>query len=409
MNKNKLKNFTKKISPIGLAITLTFSFSMSAYAQTFVQDNVLINVVKGSITGATTSINTTLTTLLLDVKNAINATRITQDLQMQNDNANIANADARMRSALGQAEIAKKDMEAMPTLEQCVELTGAIGRSSGGGSSQIAGHKIFKDGDKRAKSAYSTANTLANVVATRDSDKACDQNDVNNSAFCKTVGDFAGASKNSNSLDTNLSVSQSKNVVNGQKVQGANYTIPREGQPATISFIENTFIPRPPVNLKPEEFKANPTYKVLYDIVDGRLSVIRNAMGNIAKIRFENVTPNSAFSTYWAGVKSHYNEVFPNLTAPVNPSEYELLNLAVNRDYSYYNSFGSDLGTIKAEDAMKMMARTLTYTNEIALLQLNRTEDNNKLLALIASHMMMPITESQLSAESSNARTNKNK
>lgn len=381
----------------GVMSTLTM-FSSSASAAWLVIDNPVNTSVQ--------AVNTTLQSMAQVLKGSIDTNTAVAEMSVNQRNSALQEQDQRMRIAMGQAEIAKADMAALPTLARCVELSKSAGTSrimsGGGGGSRVGVAAVAA----KIAAPMSNLNVANNVLAGKANTATCSALDVKEGVNgCGSAGTYAGMDVDSTSLFANMAnktTGEDPTTTTGTvSTMPTNYTLDAAGQAAAGQFIANV-IGQPPLNLTPEQMKRSPTYKALYDLMINRVNTIRNGLLNVVQWKYADPTANSSTQTLWNnGVKADYNNVFPNLTAPPTPSEYELLRYLVYKPFTDPTDYSSKSG----DDAAHYLIKEMVLNNYLQFTMINKMDQLLTVQSTSLAQQLSPISQQSLATEHSNAST----
>ncbi|MDH1480581.1 hypothetical protein N5E88_13955, partial [Enterobacter cloacae] len=105
-------------------------------------------------------------------------------------------------------------------------------------------------------------------------------------------------------------------------------------------------------------------------------------------------------------VKSKYATLFPGATFPDNPSEWEMLRYEIYSRYA--DTTGADAWQVKISSADEKetaheQARMQALDLRLQMLQIERTEDTNILLAALLGQQLQPVDKQMLNNLKTNA------
>lgn len=389
-NKNMNINKMKKISAAVLALAMLPSAN-AQWAVTNVNDPIYYPAYFGP-----TGIFTRMVGQMLNgVKGSVDSVRSTQELGIRQQEILQEDTDKRARLAQGQADIARRDFEQMPTIEQCVELTGR-GVSSGaaraamgatGGGSQDKGYRLSQ--------IKTTAQAQATVLQEKQTLGTCIP-ELAGSAGCSTSpGRFAGGDLNPTGIKGNID-SNGRNPAADIK----NFSMGAEAWKVAQKYANDSSFYDAPKVATPEQMQKNPGYAALYTAVRAKLEASHNALIDVARIRREgNVDSSSVAGKVWSDARSEYTTLFPALSYPDKPSLFEILNFNIYKDY---------MGTQKEEisDPIKLqqeLNRKVALANFISWKQYQQQENTNILLSHILTQLTTPVKKDAVDNE--HART----
>ncbi len=369
-----------KFKVLAGSIFISFTpFSQAQWAVTNVNDAIyfsptgIFTQVIGKLAGA--------------VKGSVDQVALMEQASMQQDRILVKDADQRSRMALGQADIARRDFEAMPTIRQCVEMTqkgvyaaptvmNYSGNYSGGGSN-IAGQSV------RANNITTTAAAQNAILQSKPAIGTCTgPGDMSPGCAGAPSGQFAGADVKPKSLFANM---DSNGRANGMEIK--NFSLDPKGVDAATKYINDATLFDAPKYLSPAQAAKNPSYVAMYQAMMSKLNAAQDAMFDVMKMRVgAPLASNSMAAKLWNDSKPIYNSLFPGLVHPTNPSLYELLNYNVYKDY---------MGTLpESSNQIELSRETnkrLALNNFIAWRQSILMEKNNILLAHMLAQMTTPV------------------
>lgn len=386
MKNYKIKKTVVALSFIGLASVGTLS---AQWAVTNVNDAIYF-----SPTGIFTQ---SVGRIMSGVKGSVDAVRETQNIQIAQSDANLEKTDQRNRLAKGVAEIYKKDLEQIPTIQQCVELTNKKANSSavsashgaGGGGGRGAGGAAKPDSrEKRQEEVKDTATAQASLLLNKAALKTCAGGMDNAIQGCSGAGEYAGGDVNSSSVTQNISGKQT-----GKDL--ANFSLNADGFKVAQKYANDSTLYDAPRFLTDDEAKKNPAYVAMYNSVINKLNAANEAILNVAKIRrAPDTLIGGAAGANWTKSKGEYEQTL-GLKQPPVPSLFELLNFTVFNDYAGPNSAKPKSG----EELQQDLNRKITLANVIALKQLQSSEQNNILLAHLLAQQVTPVNIQAVHAE----------
>lgn len=340
--------------------------------------------------------------LLDDIKAGVKGTiqelqgvRQGQEAQVKQVDQYQEDTDKRNRLSAGLADTLRRDLDAVPTIEQCVEMTnrgGASGAvqaslSSGGGGTS----KKLRDLQEKIKD---TSTAQATVLEAVIGAKACAGGMDEAIKGCGgSVMTYAGTDVYSNSLKKNYASKNADGVMNN--------SLNAEGMLAAEANARNaTMYAAPPV-LTPEEAKRNPAYVAMYKPVIAKLNVAYEALMEVVTARRAPAAliPGVAGQN-WTKTNGDYMATF-GVAAPQIPSFFELVNFAVMKEFA---------GPPPAEPikdpialAQQLNAK-IDLNNVIVLQQWKATETTNILLANILAQNVTPVNADGVRAEAAKTK-----
>ena len=335
--------------------------------------------------------------IMSGVKGSIDSVRETANIQIAQQDGLQEDTDKRNRIANGVAEIYKKDLEQIPTIQQCVELTNKQTNTSavsathgaGGGGGRGAGGAPKPDSrEKRQEEVKDTATAQASLLLNKTTLKTCAGGMDNAIQGCSGVGEYAGGDINSSSITQNISGKQT-----GKDL--ANFSLNSEGYKVAQKYANDSTLYDAPRFLNEAQAKKNPSYIAMYNSVINKLNASNEAILSIAKIRrAPDTLIGGAAGANWTKSKGEYEQTL-GLKQPSVPSLFELLNFTVFNDYAGPNSAKPKSG----EELQQEVSRKITLANVISLKQLQATEQNNILLAHLLVQQVTPVNIQSVHAE----------
>ncbi|MBW5285890.1 hypothetical protein [Burkholderia gladioli] len=300
----------------------------------------------------------------------------------------------RAETIVAQRRIARAD-----DVGGCEETTAAGGR--GAGSAATLASKLSIDADIMAKMTENQ-NGFTEKAEVLNRANYCSAQDVTNKRpGCSAVGPLPGADIELGTLTTPPTKDASTPT---------NVTLtPGPQQNAAKAVIRNVVSPIPPQD-PPPSAAATPLaaeYFAEANVFRARLSAAADALSNIASIRFANpalvqqTVNGETVGQTWndAATKTKYAQLFPGQPFPAVPSEWELLRYDV---YSRWadaigpDSWQSRVATMTQEETGRETIRLLAEMSRIQMLQVERQDDTNKILAALLSSDLDPRTRQQL-------------
>jgi hypothetical protein len=365
----------------------------------------------------------------VDTNRAVNELRIKQAEQHQND------SDMRLRMAIGQADIARRDFEQMPTLAYCAELSkgGAMAKVIGasevgsgymGGSSGGSG-AVFNTGPNRATSSNSAVTASLElkqkaVVGTCTPDMA-------GIAGCPgTLGDTPTPDVNGGDMTAKWKEAMSNpsngneflgadlypsgilgNVSNKEKIKTlnsipeyANYSVSQKVYDTVMSkYIGDAALGNRPKTIVTKEAKTkNPLFFNKYYNVMIKLHAAENSLRSIGALRIgadpSNFKEGSLAAEIWKTMSEKYQEMYPHLKKPEAPSLYELMRFSVHKDM-----FAEDVPPGDPTTYQQAMLRRVALNNMLMLKNFENQERANILLANILVQLTTPVNAEEVSKE----------
>ena len=300
----------------------------------------------------------------------------------------------RAETIVAQRRIARAD-----DVGGCEETTAAGGR--GAGSAATLASKLSIDADIEAKMTENR-NGFTEKAEVLDRANYCSAQDVTNKRpGCSAVGPLPGADIELGTLTT-PPTKDASTPTNVTLATGAQ-------QDAAKVVIRNVVSPIPPQD-PPPSAAATPLaaeYFAEANVFRARLSAAADALSNIASIRFANpalaqqTVNGETVGQTWndPATKAKYAQLFPGQPFPAVPSEWELLRYDVYSrwaDATGPDSWQSRVATMTQEETGRETIRLLAEMSRIQMLQVERQDDTNKILAALLSSDLDPRTRQQL-------------
>lgn len=338
--------------------------------------------------------------LLGQVYNQLGKVSTNQSVQIsQQDQLNYS-ADQRNRIAMGQADIARRDFEQLPTLAQCVEKTQQSSKAAAFGGGASANNRVnsasgIKQLNRPAR-ITSTATALAPILEERQEIGTCSTYDAEAKiAGCTAEGNLSGA-------DTTLA-GLTRNIENGTKDAGGNrqqvnLSLTEKGYKAALKNANDSAFANAPGLPKPEQTRQNPVYKAMYDSLMIKLNAAHGALLDVLRMFAVGPTPPKD----WSSNSSKWTTIFPGEKFPANPSKMDLYRF----ESALYFFKEDDL--FKKNDQIDVSKRTndlLALNNMLVFEQLRAQQNNNILLAHILVQLTTPINQDTVKAEMSRTNT----
>lgn len=322
---------------------------------------------------------------------------INENISILNKNTlnNVLSNEIRLKKALGQAELVKRAVDNVPTIEQCIEMTNAepgmtkgsavasTSRGVGGGSQGLS---------SRSASVVSTSTALGNVLASKQELGTCTK-ELQGTPGCNGVeGKFAKGDYQPRGLKGNIAnIGQEDNT----KPSFNNFTLSEKDGSFAVAqkyMANSTYHDKPKVPTK-EALAKNPSYAALYTSMMAKLDASNDTLSDILKMRRESdVKANKTVSDFWGGVTA---EKYKNSTGmsikPENPSMFDILNYQVHSDY--LGADGTELNSIQ-----ELNKRT-ALSNMIGWNVYKQLENLNIMTAHMLVQQTTPINKSQVDAE----------
>lgn len=293
--------------------------------------------------------------------------------------------DLRNRGAMGQNDINKFIADAMPTLQQCQELSQSgtkIGAISAAGAIPIT------DTNQKLPQQISPAANLGIQIENKQQDGLCSKNDVGISTTiggktigCTSVGNYPDGDINFAGLQGNINTTKKVDP----NAQYANFSMEKNAFQAATDYAYNASLANMPKYMTQTQFKNNLPYFAIYKQFEQRLSASYNALLDIAQVRRAGNPPptGSVAATLWNNKANEYKAMFGE-NQPQDPSLYELL---------HFNAYENYMGTtaLNQKDYMLHLNQQMALSNMLRLLQYKQQENTNILLAQVLTQLTVPL------------------
>lgn len=319
-------------------------------------------------------------------------------------NANQAIQEQRMKNVL----------KRIPDANACVEATAAGGRGSAGSNTNAAKAALAENSVKMFTGASTGINEAKNNVMGRVSIDVCSGEDVKyNRGGCSAIGQYPDRDKSASSLTTPpLSVSDAQ----GNKVSNQSYNVKqmKVADAAKHNLIGN--LPLQQLNDRNlEDTKEGREYLSAFSSFVARSTAGTNAVDSILSIKKSgDVSVNSRGVNIGSGlgstvgavqawtdasVKTKYETLFPGAEFPPKPSEWEMLRYEIYSRYA--DTTGADAWQVKIsstdeKETAHEQARMQAIDLRLQMLQIERTEDTNILLAALLGQQLQPVDKVML-------------
>lgn len=319
-------------------------------------------------------------------------------------NANQAIQEQRMKNVL----------KRIPDANACVEATAAGGRGSAGSNTNAAKAALAENSVKMFTGASTGINEAKNNVMGRVSIDVCSGEDVKyNRGGCSAIGQYPDRDKSASSLTTPpLSVSDAQ----GNKISNQSYDVKqmKVADAAKRNLIGN--LPLQQLNDRNlEDTKEGREYLSAFSSFVARSTAGTNAVDSILAIKKSgDVSVNSrgvnigsglgstaGASQAWTdtSVKTKYATLFPGAEFPPKPSEWEMLRYEIYSRYA--DTTGADAWQVKISSSDERetahgQARMQAIDLRLQMLQIERTEDTNILLAALLGQQLQPVDKVML-------------
>jgi len=344
--------------------------------------------------------------LMGQVYNQLGKLAANQSVQIsQQDQLNYS-ADQRNRIAIGQADIARRDFEQMPTLRQCVERTEQRAKATaiGGGGNASSRNRAAASGGggggrgelNRAALITSNQTALAPIIATRPAIGTCTTYDVAAGVGrCASVGNLSGADRQITGITRNIEGGAMDTGGNRQQV---NMSLSDKGHLAGIKHINDATLSNAPGLPPAVNTKQNPIFMALYDSLMIRLFAAHGVMTDVLNMFVGSPTAPQG----WGQNASKWATLFPGETFPTNPSRMDVYRFESTK----YFLKEDDL--FKENDAASIAKRgnnLLALNNMLVFEQIRLQQNNNILLSHILVQLTTPVDESVIQRELARTRT----
>ncbi|EJP9635905.1 hypothetical protein NZF17_005196 [Salmonella enterica] len=326
-------------------------------------------------------------------------------------NANQAIQEQRMKNAL----------KRIPDVNACEEVTSAGGRGSAGANTSSAKDAFAENSVKMFTMADTERNEAKKNILGRVSIDVCSELDVKyNRGGCTSIGQYPDRDKSASSL---ITPPLSKSDANANKVPNQSYDVNqmKVADAAKRNLIGN--LPVEPLNNKGlEDTSEGREYLSAFATFISRATAGTNAIDSILSMKKSgDVSVNSrgtnigsnlgstvGASLAWndATVKEKYATLFPGATFPPKPSEWEMLRYEIYSRYA--DTTGPDAWQVKISsaderDTAHEQARMQALDLRLQMIQIERTEDTNILLAALLGQQLQPVDKQMLNNLKTNA------
>lgn len=351
-----------------------------------------VSAANGLLAGAN-ALLVTVRRSVVGVAKEVKGVRSGQEDQIRQVDQYQEDTDKRNRLRAGLLETLRRDLDALPTVEQCVEMTDKV-LSSGALQSSFSG-----GGGGRRPNGTPSPGSKAHAQEKIDDLPAAQYEALKRTVDAKTCaggmdeaiqgcgrdpGKYAGGDTNMSSVKGNIA-----GIKDGQIV--VNYSLNPEAFEASRAYAFNSSLYDAPADLKKDmiKLKANPSYISIYKPIIAKLNAAFDAFIAPAIVRQE--APAALASTIsggkWSATSPQYMKIFgSNAVFPVNPSLFELMQ------YYIYNDFAGtdpkDLEKLDSTQIARDINRKITLSNMVSIQQLKASETTNILLA----HLLVQAT-----------------
>lgn len=336
-------------------------------------------------------------------------------------NENQKNAVVSNASQAIQEQRMKNILNRIPDANSCAEVTSAGSRGAAGANTSSAKEALAENSVKMFTQASTGINEAKKNIMGRVSIEVCSEDDVKyNRGGCSTIGQYPDKDKSASSL---ITPPLSKSDALSNKVSNQSYSAEQMSvaEAAKRNLIGN--LPVEQLNNKGlEDTSEGREYLSAFASFISRSTAGTNAIDSILAIKkASNVSVNSrganigsslgstqGASLAWsdASVKSKYATLFPSTTFPDNPSEWEMLRYEIYSRYA--DTTGADAWQVKISSADEKetaheQARMQALDLRLQMIQIERTEDTNILLAALLGQQLQPVDKQVLNNLKTNA------
>ncbi|EBH6396718.1 hypothetical protein PCW22_001717 [Salmonella enterica] len=336
-------------------------------------------------------------------------------------NENQKNAVVSNASQAIQEQRMKNILNRIPDANACEEVTSAGGRGAAGANTSSAKEALSENSVKMFTQANTGINEAKKNIMGRVSISVCSEDDVKyNRGGCNTIGQYPDKDKSASSL---ITPPLSKSDALSNKVSNQSYSVEQieVAEAAKRNLIGN--LPVEPLKNKGlEDTTEGREYLSAFSSFVSRSTAGTNAIDSVlAMKKASNVSVNSrgakigstlgstqGANLAWldASVKNKYATLFPGTTFPDNPSEWEMLRYEIYSRYA--DTTGADAWQVKISSADEKetaheQARMQALDLRLQMLQIERTEDTNILLAALLGQQLQPVDKQMLNNLKTNA------
>ncbi len=304
-------------------------------------------------------------------------------------NANLGDRDL----ATQKAQLDLMERQTRPiSAEACREATVGRGVGSVGGSSTApATDKAAAEAQDEILKPQSEDQYLGDLAFTTSAPKYCTQADVDNKfPNCKSVGSLPAA---------NIDVASLKFKANKErKLRSMSITAGTDEYKAALEYARmNRPFSGPDINVKAKETPDGKRYLILQRRYNSRVSAVSN-------IFMDTIGESTAISKnsylvkqVWDNddTKADFQEIYPGVEYPEAPSEREIMNLMVKRQFTNKQATAD----MQAQDDAYFARRQvelLKMNNLLLLKQKDQQEKTNLLLATLISNEIDPVNRKDL-------------
>ena len=265
--------------------------------------------------------------LLDDIKAGVKGTiqelqgvRQGQEAQVKQVDQYQEDTDKRNRLSSGLAETLRRDLDAVPTVEQCAEMTNRTANSGalqaslsggGGGGGRSTPGSLTNAQSKIVSAATAQASVLQNVTEA----KTCAGGMDDAISGCSGPQTYAGVDVNMSGLKRNYASKDANGNMNS--------SFNAEGMKAAETNAKNSTLYGAPPEVELDKVRKNPAYVSVYKPVIGKLNAAYEAMMEVASFRKAPAALSAGVAgTKWNDTKADYQATF-GIAAPAIPSIYE--------------------------------------------------------------------------------------
>lgn len=372
----------KKLVLLGIIGSLSIISAQAQFAVTNVND---------SIYWGPTGIQTRVFANMLSIVDGnMQAQNATQQVQISQQDHNMAVQDSRQRRSAGLAEIAKQDDALRPTIQQCIEITansykyGAVDNIFRGTRNRGPDGK-FKSIDEAALDIKNAAGAQEAVLTDMVALGTCSA-EFGKAAGCNGPGDFARADMNSQSLMVNM-----QGAAQGRDY--ANWSLNTKGVEVGLKYIKDVTLGQTARLPSPTQLAKNPAYLAMYKGVMAKLIAAQTTLNGILNFS-AGTTLIGTPAAIWGTAKAQYTSIFgSNVQFPTNPSSFEVLNFTVFRDYMIPKPTRDPIEISMDNN------RLLAVNNYLLLQQFKAQQNTNVLLSHLLVQAVTPINKDAVDAE----------
>lgn len=308
---------------------------------------------------------------------------------------NVLSQEIRLKKALGQAELVKRAVDNVPTIDQCIEMTNAEPGMAKGGAVASSNKGVgggFHGLSSRSAAVVSTSSALGHVLAGKQELGTCTK-ELQGSPGCSGAdGKFAKGDYQPRGIKGNIAgVSGDDNT----KPTFNNFTLSEKDGSFTVAqkYLGNsTYYDKPKVPNK-EALAKNPAYAALYTSMMAKLDAAGDTLTDILKMRRESdMKANTGIKDFWANVtEDKYKNITGLTKKPDAPSMFEVLNYQVQNDY---------LGAESAElNSIQELNKRTALSNMIGWNVYKQLENLNIMTAHMLVQQTTPVSKQQVDAE----------